>query len=72
MGKDKLRKFAEIDTEISLVETSNKGKVLGAVTADRAPGRTYGYDDYDTGVRISEAFEMLGKSFGKYLAKANK
>ena len=67
-----MRKFAEIDTEISLVETSNKGKVLGAVTADRAPGRTYGYDDYDTGVRISEAFEMLGKSFGKYLAKANK
>jgi hypothetical protein len=67
-----MRKFAEIDTEISLVETSNKGKVLGTVTADRAPGRTYGYDDYDTGVRISEAFEMLGKSFGKYLAKANK
>ena len=63
------RKFAEVDTEISLVETSNKGKTLGAVTADRAPGRTYGFDDLDTGVRISEAFEMLGKSFGKYLAK---
>lgn len=64
-----VRKFAEIDTEISLVETANKTNVLSAVEADRAPGRTYGMDDLDTGVRISEAFEMLGKSFGKYLAK---
>lgn len=63
------RKFAEVDTDISLVETSNRSKVLGAATADRAPGRTYGFDDLDTGVRISEAFEMLGKSFGKFLAK---
>lgn len=64
-----MRKFAEVDVNISLVETANKGKALGVASADRAPGRTYGYDDLDTGVRLSEAFEMLGKSFGKFLAK---
>lgn len=64
-----MQKYAENDTEVSLVETANKGKVLGKATAIRALGRTYGGADWDTGVRIAESFELLGKTLGKYIAK---
>lgn len=63
------KKNAELDTEMWLVETANPGKVLAKVTVEDAQGRTYGSDDMDTGVRIAEAYEMTGKSFGKYLKK---
>lgn len=63
------QKYAEVDLEIVLVETANKDKVLGKWTVTRAPGRTYGGNDYDTGVRISEAFEKAAKDFGNTLAK---
>jgi hypothetical protein len=43
--------------------------VLAKVSIDGAPGRTYGLDDMDTGVRIAEAYEMTGKAFGKYIKK---
>lgn len=64
-----MQKNAENDTELILVETSNKGKALGKITATKALGRTYGGNDWDTGIRIEESFELLGKTFGKFLAK---
>lgn len=64
-----MKKYAELDVEISVVETANKGKVLAKIKADKAPGRTYGLSDMDTGVRIGETFAMLGKTFGKWLTK---
>jgi hypothetical protein len=63
------KKFAELDSDIWIVETANPGKVIAKVTSEGAPGRTYGSDDFDTGVRIAEAYEMTGKAFGKYLKK---
>lgn len=64
-----MQKFAEVDLEIWIVETANKDKALAKYTVTRAPGRTYGGADWDTGVRIAEAFEKAAKDFGNTLAK---
>lgn len=64
-----MQKNAENDTELTLVETSNKGKALGKITATKAVGRTFGGNDWDTGIRIEESFELLGKTLGKHIAK---
>jgi hypothetical protein len=63
------KKNAALDSEAWIVETANPSKVLAKVTIDNAPGRTYGSDDMDTGVRIAESYEMTGKALGKYIKK---
>lgn len=61
------RKNAEIDAEIWIVETANKENKLATFTISNVPGGTaFGYD-FDTGLRISEAYANAGKKLGKYL-----
>lgn len=62
-----MRKFAEIRTTVTILETSSN-KVVAVLSA-AGPGRTYGGYDFDTGLRISEAYAKTGKSLGKYIAK---
>lgn len=60
------RKNAEIDLEIWIVETSNKSNKLASFTISNVPGGTaFGYD-FDTGLRISEAYAKAGKSLAKF------
>jgi hypothetical protein len=61
------RKNAEIDLEVWIVETANKSNKLATFTINNVPGGTaFGYD-FDTGLRISEAYAKAGKSLGKSL-----
>ena len=61
------RKNAEIDLEVWIVETANKSSKLASFTISNVPGGTaFGYD-FDTGLRISEAYAKAGKSLGKSL-----
>lgn len=61
------RKNAEIDLEIWIVETANKSNKVAGFTINNVPGGTaFGYD-FDTGLRISEAYAKAGKSLGKAL-----
>ncbi len=61
------RKNAEIDAEVWIVETANKNNKLASFTINNVPGGTaFGYD-FDTGLRISEAFANAGKKLGKSL-----
>ena len=61
------RKNAEIDAEVTVVETENREKVLASITISNAPGGTaFGYD-FDTGQRLSEAFAICGKKLAKYM-----
>lgn len=62
-----MRKNAEIRTTIKIVETETQ-KVVATMTA-AGQGRTFGGNDWDTGVRIAEAYAKTGKEFGKYLSK---
>jgi hypothetical protein len=61
------RKNAEIDAEIWIVETANRDNKLTMMTISNVPGGTaFGYD-FDSGLRISEAFANAGKKLAKYL-----
>lgn len=61
------RKNAQIDVEVLLVETADKSKVLAKMVVNNIPGRdVFGYD-FDTGERISEAYEKGGKAIGKFI-----
>ena len=61
------RKNASIDMLITFVDKSNKK--LASMTMKKVPGRDAIGMDYDTGVRIEEAYEKAGKSTGKFIDK---
>jgi hypothetical protein len=62
------RKYAHIDGVAVLVATADKSKVLAKFTIDNAPGRTFGGNDFDTGLRIQEAYAMAGRGLGRFIA----
>jgi hypothetical protein len=61
------RKNAEINAEVWIVETANRDKLIAKATIMKAPGRTGGGFDFDTGERLGEAYEMSGKALGRYI-----
>ena len=64
-----MRVPARIDGEIMIVETSDPGNVIARLTIVNAPGQdAWGYD-YDTGLRLQEAYAKSGKEIGKLIVK---
>jgi hypothetical protein len=61
------RKNAEINGEAWIVETADKSKPIAKISLQKALGRTFGGYDFDTGVRISEAYADAGKALGKFI-----
>lgn len=63
-----MRKNASIDMEFTIMDNSKK--VIAKIKMSKAPGRTFGGYDYDTGARIEEAYAMAGKALAKkYFSK---
>lgn len=60
------RMNAEIDIEVIVYKN---GKEVARIISKNNPGRTFGGNDYDTGLRIQEAYAKAGKDFGSWLAK---
>ncbi|MCO6459950.1 MAG: hypothetical protein J5I59_00985 [Saprospiraceae bacterium] len=61
------RKSASIDLVVTFTDKS--GKELATLTIQKVPGRdAFGYD-FDTGVRIEEAYAKAGKEIGQFLTK---
>jgi hypothetical protein len=58
-----------INITVSLVETADQSKVLGKMTLLGATGQTFGYGDWDTGIRIQESYAKAGKSLAAWLPK---
>ncbi|MBL0911236.1 MAG: hypothetical protein IBJ09_02600 [Bacteroidia bacterium] len=63
------KQYAMVDLTITFIQNGSEAAV---VTVGKAPGRTYGYGDLDTGVRITEAYAAAGKYLGKFLVKSVK
>ena len=61
------RKDASIDGEANIVETANPSNVIATISVKNAPGRIFGGYDYDTGVRLQEAYATAGKKLGKFI-----
>jgi len=66
------RKNAEIDAEVTIVETENRSKVVAVISIHKAPGRTFGGNDYATGDRIRECYADAGKYLGKFFVSNRK
>lgn len=62
-----MKKNAEINAEIWIVETANRGNVIAKITIQNAPGRSFWGNDYDTGERLAEAYAAAGKALGKFI-----
>lgn len=61
------RKNASVNGIATVVETSSK-KQLAEYRVNKAPGRTFGGYDYDSGTRVQEAYATAGKGLGKTIA----
>ncbi|HOX83989.1 MAG TPA: hypothetical protein PLS08_13240 [Chryseolinea sp.] len=64
-----MSKPAFINMEVTVVETANRDKVVAKITVMNAPGRSaFGYD-FETGLRLQEAYAKAGKEIGNFFAK---
>lgn len=63
------KKPASVDLKITIVETDNPDKVVAILVSKGNPGRTYGMNDFDTGIRISESFALAGKKLAAFFVK---
>lgn len=63
------RRPAMINLEITFKQN---GADVAKITLIGSPGNTFGGYDFDTGVRISEAYAKAGKELGKFLVKSTK
>lgn len=65
------RKNASINAEAWIVESATE-KVIAKISVEKVPGRTFGGNDYDTGIRIAECYADAGKHLGKFIKKKSK
>lgn len=63
-----MKQPAKVTTNLKLVETANKSKVVAEVTSEEAPGDQWG-SQFSNETRIGEGFAKTGKSFAKLLLK---
>ncbi|MEO7313075.1 MAG: hypothetical protein ABIX01_21995 [Chitinophagaceae bacterium] len=63
------KKNAEIDAEVTIVETADRSKKLAVISISNAPGRTFSGNDYATGDRIKECYAVSGKRLAKLIKK---
>ncbi len=61
------KKNAEIDAEVTIIETADRSKKIAVLDVKNAPGRTFSGYDYATGDRITECYAISGKKLGKYI-----
>jgi hypothetical protein len=57
---------ARISGQAWVVETANKSHVIAKLSVEKAPGRGYFGSEFDTGERITEAYESAGRGLGYY------
>lgn len=62
------RRDASINLEISFINIET-GKEMAKFTILKSPGRTFAGSDFDSGLRVGEAYAKAGKSFSKFLLK---
>jgi hypothetical protein len=64
-----MRKNAEIDLVVDIVETASPSTVLTTIEILKSPGRDVVGVDFDNSWRIAEAYAKAGKELGQFIAK---
>lgn len=60
-------KPASIDGEAWIVETANRSSVIAKISIKKVLGRDVMGFDYETGVRLTEAYKKAGKELGGFI-----
>jgi hypothetical protein len=58
---------AQIDGQAWIVETANKSHVIAKMSLMKANGRGYWGSEFDTGERLTEAYEAAGRGMGYFV-----
>lgn len=58
---------ARINGVAWIVETANKSHVIAKLSLDKANGRGYWGSEFDTGQRLTEAYEEAGRGLGYFI-----
>lgn len=64
-----MSKPANINLVITFINSNHPSKVLAKFTIHKSPGTSVFGNDYDTAVRLGEAYARAGKHFAKFLLK---
>ncbi|HEX6224449.1 MAG TPA: hypothetical protein VFZ52_08565 [Chryseolinea sp.] len=64
-----MSKPAYIDAEAWIVDSQDPNKVIAKITIAKALGRDVFGFDYETGLRLQEAYAKAGKELGGYIRK---
>jgi hypothetical protein len=67
-----MRRSAKIDVEVAVIETNKPETKIADYSVDNIPGSDAMGFDFDSGLRISEAYAKLGKEFAKLILKSIK
>lgn len=67
-----MRVPAFIDAEVLIVESANRNNVVARITLLKSPGRDAWGADFETGVRLQEAYAKAGKELGGFIKKQTK
>lgn len=62
-----MRANAQINAVATIVETADHSRKIAEITIDKALGRDFWGADFDTGMRIQEAYADAGKELGKFI-----
>ena len=63
------RKNAYINLVVSIVENNNHDNILAKFTINKSPGKMAFGSDFDTGMRMGEAYAKAAKELASYLLK---
>jgi hypothetical protein len=58
---------AQINLDATIVETANRSKVVAKITVEKSPGGAWFDNDFDTGQRITEAYNNAGMSLAGFI-----
>jgi hypothetical protein len=73
IGMGIIRKSAFIDAEAIIVDSKDPKKVIARVSMLNVPGRSVMSDyDFDTGLRLQEAYAKAGKELGGFIKSKSK
>ena len=64
-----VRQPAFIDVHVTLYDSQKPGKAIAKLHVWDVTGVSFGGADFDTGIRINEAYAKLGKELGEWIVK---
>jgi hypothetical protein len=63
------RQESYINIQVDIVEAANPSNVIGSISSTRVVGKAAAFANYDSGLRIANAYSEAGKNIGSFIVK---